>query len=682
MTLEVRKSSSSLGALTMEFSFLGRVRKIRLSPSRALNPLFEAVVNSIDSIRQSRISNGRIHIVIERVDDPQARLYVDSDTRPIENFIITDNGIGFTEKNFKSFNTSDFTYKPGALGIGRLLWLLAFDRINVESFYAENGENYRRTFDFKFTEKGVENDKLEGTTEKKQETVVKLLGFKPKYREESEKRLDTIARRLLEHCLYYLMQSTCPSIIVSNQNDAEGIVINDLYAQQMKGKTGATKTFKVGDASFEITNLQLYEGPERKHWIYYCANDRPVRHLDLSKKITDVGNIPILDDQRASFRYAAYVSGDYLTSRVSQERTSFDISESGNEDKLPTSSEDISWIEIDNAAAEEARTFLKSYLEPVAQKKIERITKYIQHQAPQYRPIFRYRKSALDSVRHDATDAEMDNQLHKIMVDIERELKAKTREVLNKQPDDVTDLETYREKYNALVEAVNDVSMSKLAQHVIHRKVILELLQSFLKLRKDQTYERESVIHQTVFPMKKTSDDVLYEQQNLWIIDERLSFHKFLASDLALSTYKVLKTKDGRRPDITIFVGESSAPFDSVVVIEFKRPMRDDYTSEDPIRKLYEIAKTIRDGEALDDEGRTIKVHSATRIYCYFICDIVADQIKDHADVHRLVQAPDGLGYFGYHEPYQTYMEIIDYDKLVSDAKKRNLILFERLDLI
>src|ERR1043166_5895959 len=140
------------------------------------------------------------------------------------------------------------------------------------------------------------------------------------------------------------------------------------------------------------------------------------------------------------------------------------------------------------------------------------------------------------------------------------------------------------------------------------RKVILDLLETFLKVRKDGQYEREAVIHQTVFPMRKTSEEVLYEQQNLWIVDERLSYHKFLASDKALSTYKVLRTNDGRRPDISIFAGESNAPYDSVVLIEFKRPMREEYSDEDPIRKLYENAKTIRDGDidAVDDDGRPL----------------------------------------------------------------------------
>jgi hypothetical protein len=49
--------------------------------------------------------------------------------------------------------------------------------------------------------------------------------------------------------------------------------------------------------------------------------------------------------------------------------------------------------------------------------------------------------------------------------------------------------------------------------------------------------------------------------------------------------------------------------------------------------------------------------------------------------MNQLISSPDGQGYFGYHPGYQAYMEVIDFNKLVNDAVKRNRILFERLDL-
>jgi hypothetical protein len=45
---------------------------------------------------------------------------------PIEGFIVVDNGIGFDEKNYNSFLTSDSSWKiaRGSKGIGRFLWFL------------------------------------------------------------------------------------------------------------------------------------------------------------------------------------------------------------------------------------------------------------------------------------------------------------------------------------------------------------------------------------------------------------------------------------------------------------------------------------------------------------------------------------------------------------------------------
>ena len=53
--------------------------------------------------------------------------------------------------------------------------------------------------------------------------------------------------------------------------------------------------------------------------------------------------------------------------------------------------------------------------------------------------------------------------------------------------------------------------------------------------------------------MRATSDAVPYEQQNLWIIDERLSYHCFLASDMPLDSVSVLASGSESRPDIMIF---------------------------------------------------------------------------------------------------------------------------------
>ncbi len=42
---------------------------------------------------------------------------------------------------------------------------------------------------------------------------------------------------------------------------------------------------------------------------------------------------------------------------------------------------------------------------------------------------------------------------------------------------------------------------------------------------------------------------------------------------------------------------------------------------------------------------------------------------------------PNNLGYYGYNETLNAYYEVISYAKLLADTKKRNRILFDKLNL-
>ena len=43
---------------------------------------------------------------------------------------------------------------------------------------------------------------------------------------------------------------------------------------------------------------------------------------------------------------------------------------------------------------------------------------------------------------------------------------------------------------------------------------------------------------------------------------------------------------------------------------------------------------------------------------------------------------PDNQGYYGFHRGYGVFYEIMDYNKLLRDAKQRNRIFFDKLNLI
>jgi hypothetical protein len=68
--------------------------------------------------------------------------------------------------------------------------------------------------------------------------------------------------------------------------------------------------------------------------------------------------------------------------------------------------------------------------------------------------------------------------------------------------------------------------------------VILEFLEKSLEVDPESAkYPLESVLHEIIYPMNAESSEVPYENQNLWIIDERLAFHEYLASDTRTSSH-------------------------------------------------------------------------------------------------------------------------------------------------
>ena len=139
--------------MNLHTSLSGRLRNTNLPRTNVLYPLFEAVINSIHSIdervesqRDFTIDDAKIRIEILR----SGQTSITNEKSDIIGFKITDNGIGFNESNYESFQTLDSEYKmsKGCRGIGRLLWLKAFQYVSVDSIFEDNNKIYRRTFLF------------------------------------------------------------------------------------------------------------------------------------------------------------------------------------------------------------------------------------------------------------------------------------------------------------------------------------------------------------------------------------------------------------------------------------------------------------------------------------------------------------------------------------------------------
>ena len=90
----------------MKVNLAGRVKNLELPRARPLLPLLEAISNSIHSIEDSGRKDGYIRIRVLRDKESLFQATTDSKSlAAIVGFEVTDNGEGFNDSNFESFES-------------------------------------------------------------------------------------------------------------------------------------------------------------------------------------------------------------------------------------------------------------------------------------------------------------------------------------------------------------------------------------------------------------------------------------------------------------------------------------------------------------------------------------------------------------------------------------------------
>jgi len=663
----------------MKVDLVGKIKNTQLPRSKALFPMFEAVVNSFQAIEDmnAAVTASRIEIVVERDDDVLPGVEIDGS---VNGFAVTDNGIGFTADNLDSFFTSDTQYKVGrgGKGIGRFIWLKAFQCAEIESHYPESGKLVKRAFKFTTTADQPDGPATE-STETEPKTTVRLVGMQFPYKENCPRGLGLIGHRLIEHCLPFFLDPRCPAVSIRDKKDH--IDLNHYFRETFAAKA-SQHSFKVGETTFTLRGLRLYNPQETQHRLIYAANSREVVPEKLDKYLPNLQKK--LTDEGGAFAYLGFVEGEYLNEHVNGERTNFSFPNEKTTDEM---FHEITLDAIREAALGCVSGDLQPFLEEINTEKRTSINSYITEEAPQYRPLTRYIDGFIDRIPPGAKGLALEMALYEQMYEKQRELKKESQTLIEESGKQALKPEEYESKLNDFLERANELGKSSLAQYVAHRKVILEFLEKSLQANPETgKYPLEEIIHKIIYPMRTTSDDVPYEQQNLWIIDERLSYHGFLASDMPLDNVKAFANSSESRPDIMIFeralsFAEDDAALNSLVIVEFKKPDRSEYRKEDPVDQVYRLIREIKSGHFKDKTGREIKVQS-DRIpaYAYVICD-TTKEVEIIAQNKGMLATPDNLGYYGYNPTLSAYVEIISYTKLVRDAKKRNWILFDKLHL-
>ena len=473
------------------------------------------------------------------------------------------------------------------------------------------------------------------------------------------------------------MRSNCPRIII--KEGEEQIVVNDLFGVFTKGQV-ITKSFPIRSENFRINIVKLYSS-RVDNKVHFCAHTREVQNEKLSIEIPELDNF-LIDEKGEKFSVAVYVSGDYLDEKVNEERTVIQFAKF-SEDLIQYPNE-VSREEIIKSAAELVREEYSQYLNTLSEERFERVKRFVQNH-PRYRQLFKYRMTDLKRVPSNLSDDKMEIELFKIQQGLDLEVKKEANDIL-KFIENIDDKDAFSEKFNMLYDKIIEVGNSKLSEYIIHRKLVLDLLDKHIKRNEEGKFQKEDAVHRLVFPLQNLSDDIGFEEHNLWVIDERLSYHKYLASDKKFKKIELLKSASTERPDIIVFnkpfaFTNDEKPYGSIVLIEFKRPMRDDYDEkENPISQINRYAGEIVSNDVKDKDNRTFDFRENTPIYAYIICDLTKNLRKFAKDA-GYKPLPDNDGFFFFNDNYNLYVEIISFDKLIRDSKQRNKVLFEKLNL-
>lgn len=671
---KINEHNKSAPADGQNFKFIenleGRIRNLALTAHKrenALIPLFETISNAIHSIQDKYpadwVAKGDIRIHIS----------YNSDQRPTS-FLIEDNGIGLNGKNWKAFLTYDSSNKilKGGKGVGRLTWLKVFSSVNVDSVYIEEGKTNRRNFDFLLSNDfPIQNYKeLIIPDNTPNLTRIYLKDFHDSYAASCPQKTSLICKKIISHFLPLFISEECPTIIVDDATESANL--KELLKDNRKNPKEDKFTIE-GVGEFVIQHMLLDKSfvGKPEHKIYFAAHGRIVREHIINNQ---TGLSAAIDFEGASSVYVAVLSSEFFDKSVTQERTNFDI-----DDDVMSS--------ISKNAEESAKNYLSQPIDLIVEVKSEKIVAVL-NKFPRYQHLV---KDVNEFARALPLNAKTEEDIYRELSVCDfrknRETNLKLKNALSGgDPESQKDFEGI---FSDLVERVSAQEKSSLADYVVRRKAIIELLDSRLGYIEDENGKRykEDAIHKIICPIKVTSDDVEADNHNLWLLDDRLAYYRFWASDQSIKTY-VQDSTSKDRPDLALFEGctlfnggdNSSQP---VVIVEFKRPARKEYAEkENPIKQLYKYIKELREKSVSDNKGHLItSIDKDTPFFCYLVCDITPkmEELLEFEQISNRI--PGGRGYFGYHKDFKAYIEVIQYSQIVKDARLRNEAFFKELGL-
>lgn len=659
---------------TLATDLIGRVRRLSLKPSAtsALMPLFEAVSNGLHAIddrhREKAKEQGTIKIEVLREDPKKTN-------SSVIGFVIEDNGIGLNEDNYTSFLKPDSQHKfhRGGKGVGRLGWLKVFKDIKVESTYLDaSNAPAVRVFDFVLRED--EQVLLKSGVEPSPNgpgTRITLRTYDTAYGTKCPVDAETLRQRMIGHFMQLLAADLAPSIQMTD--GIETIDLKSAFSDLVRNTVEQNVNILLEDGvTVDLTirhiraakSIRPDTNKKAYNWLFLAANDRAVEET----VIDDAIGLKSLEGNEV---YIGCVSGTHLDMHVNQERTGFSFDSGENRT-------------IRRALQTSVMGYLESYVTRLKEKK-RLLVRQVIEEYPQFLYLHGEMEAFIDKLAPGATSREavyVEMCRHRF-----RRSNHEYREMEEAKKAGAKMKEELAKKVQAYQGFVQDQQKGMLAEYILLRKSVIDILDYYAQYQDGTTkHYLEEAVHKLIVPMRTDSASLEIGDHNLWIIDDRLAFFAHFASDRTLKSY--IDDQSLQRPDVaffydTCFAWREQEAANTVVLVEFKRPSRDDYNGDDnPLKQVMGYIRKFMTSTSLKDmKGRHLSpnLKNAT-FHCYIIADIT-DTLREALQGYRFHETPDGKGLVGYIVNPDAFIEIVSYPKLLDDAKMRNSIFFQKLGI-
>lgn len=649
-----------------------------------LYPLYELVVNSFQAIAErfedeSR-EKGKVDVKIVRRNSTQEGIM-----NPIERIIVADNGRGFAKANYKSFSTAYSSHKAklGGKGIGRFAALAVFNEFSVESVYEEDGIRMKRVFSLTRASHGKIEEIFHDKCEDEIGTKVKLSSISDAFQDDSAiGERGYIAEKVFQHVLLYYLNGNAPHVSIDDNGESVDL---DSYIDGLNFKE-FYHSEKISGREFFV--YALPKDKQKVHKVLYCANNRVVATKRLTT-ILPLFDAPVIREEKESY-LNFYVVSDYLDEISNLGRTGFKFPKKKDKEvpQRKLLSAEIFEQDIDDGIVKSISSMFASEMLHLQDNRRKRVEEFISSDTG-----LEYRNVVIDDLMLNQFGANVNT---KEIRDALNEKKYKMSLAVQEKKDklferDYSNKDDYQNLMKEVVGLVDEENSARLAQYVSHRKVIIRLFEKYLQWIdiNTQTYENESALHNLIYTMGGTQKTISYDKHNLWLLDDRLAYYRYITSDKSIRLHEALKGNAGsnKEPDITLYdvpfyYAEKDLAEDikSIVIFEIKRPDVD-VTYLKYLEQSNNQINGIRDGLLKDDHGGSIPRQPNTPIFHYFVCDEKAyNTLKD-----ELIKNNMGFVLTPYNSVCSsnnaTYREVFSYRTMLINAKRRNYAFFKRLGI-